>query len=200
MLTNEPQQILPLHRIAHLAQELLHSRLSAGDLVMDATMGNGHDTLFLWKRVQPTGKVIAFDVQPQAISSTKALLLANGWDGTKSSIDLVLESHRHFTRYIDRPLKAVMFNLGYLPGSDRKITTNWSEMKPVMDLLVNQHLAVGACVSIVSYPGHQAGKAEQTELLRYVRKLPSKTWGVLEIVRSNVTDAAPMLIIIEKKE
>lgn len=189
----------PIHRVAQLTQELLHNRINAGDVVMDATMGNGYDTLFLWKRVQPTGKVIAFDVQPRAIILTKKLLHNHGWKEQDTTVELILDSHSHFVKYIDKPLKAVMFNLGYLPGWNKEVSTSWTEIKCVLDQLVHQYLEVGGYISIMSYSGHEEGKTEQAELLTYVRNLPSKSWGVMEIIRSNVVDTAPKLIIIEKK-
>jgi len=191
----------PIYRMAQLTQELLYNRINAGDIVMDATMGNGYDTLFLWKRVQPTGKVIAFDIQPHAIFLTKKLLRNHGWKENDPTVELILDSHSHFAKYTNKPLKTVMFNLGYLPGSDKEIVTSWSEMKYVMDQLVHrQHLAAGGYISIVSYSGHEEGKSEQEALLTYVRNLPSKFWGVMEMKRSNVVESAPKLIIIEKKE
>lgn len=190
----------PIHRISELAQELLFYRINESDFVMDATMGNGYDTLFLWKKVKPTGKVIAFDVQPRAIYQTKELLRNNGWKEDDPAVELILDSHGHFVKYVDRPLKAVMFNLGYLPGSDKEISTSWTEMKCVMDHLVHRYLIVGGYISIVSYSGHDEGKSEQAELLTYVRNLPSKYWGVMEITRSNAAESAPKLILIERKE
>lgn len=199
MLIDTRPQISPIHRMAQLAHELLGCRIAAGDYVMDATMSNGHDTLFLWKKVEPGGKVVAFDIQSKAIDSTKNLLKSNGWHESSPCVQLVLDSHGQFTYYVDRPLKAVMFNLGYLPGADRHISTSWPEVKNVMDQLVNNYLEVGGYISIISYSGHDEGKEEQQQLLDYVRKLPSKSWAVLEILRSNTDITAPKLILIEKK-
>ncbi len=190
----------PIYRVAQLAQELLYNRINAGDLVMDATMGNGYDTLFLWKRVQPTGKVIAFDVQQHAIYQTKKVLINNGWKEQDPTVELILDSHSHFAKYAYKPLKAVMFNLGYLPGSDKEVSTSWPGIKCVLDQLVHHYLEVGGYISIVSYSGHEEGKTEQTELLTYVRNLTSKSWGVMEIIRSNAVESAPKLIIIVRKE
>lgn len=200
MLSDTRPHISPIHRMAQLAHELLGCRIAAGDYVMDATMGNGHDTLFLWKKVEPGGKVVAFDIQPKAIASTKNLLKSNGWNENSPCVELVLDSHCQFAHYIERPLKAVMFNLGYLPGADRHISTSWTEVKNVMEQLVNTYLEVGGYISIISYSGHDEGQTEQQQLLEFVRKLPSKYWSVLEISRSNADISAPKLILIERKE
>ena len=199
MLSDAKPQISPIHRMAQLAHELLGCRIAAGDYVMDATMGNGYDTLFLWKKVEPGGKVFAFDIQPSAISSTKILLKSNGWHETSPGIELILDSHSQFAQYVDKPLKAVMFNLGYLPGSYRHISTSWPEVNNVMEQLTNSHLAIGGFISIISYSGHDEGRVEQQQLLEYVRKLPSKSWSVLEMIRSNTDKSTPKLILIERK-
>ena len=93
--------------------------LGEGDVAVDFTMGNGHDTEFLSRTVGEYGHVFAFDVQEQALASTSERLEKSD---CPDNCTLILDSHHNVKKYVDVPIKAGMFNLGYLPGSDKKIT------------------------------------------------------------------------------
>jgi 16S rRNA C1402 N4-methylase RsmH len=103
------------------AHEMIESSVGVGDMVVDATLGNGHDTLFLAQCVGPTGKVIGFDVQQAALDATRKRLLVAGIG--ESSFELHLESHVQILEYVPFGVSAVVFNLGYLPGADKSVIT-----------------------------------------------------------------------------
>ena len=105
-----------------LAKEILSRAVSPGDAVIDATMGNGHDTLFLCESVGPSGRVYAFDVQEQAVASTEALLRR---EGVLDRARLFCCGHQHMNDYVHEPVQAAVFNLGWLPGGDHSVTTHW---------------------------------------------------------------------------
>ena len=190
----------PIHRLSELAQELLSARLSNGDHVMDATMGNGYDTAFLWYQVKPLGCVTAFDLQSEAVEATRRWLTEQGWTKNETTVQLVHDTHRNFPQYIEKPLKAAMFNLGYLPGSDKKVITQWPDLLLALEALTDSYLLSGGMITIVSYPGHPGGEEEQRCLMEYVGKLPPKTWAVTEINRINSQNPAPRLLFIQKKD
>ena len=103
-----------------LHKQFILTHLREGDVCADFTMGNGHDTEFLSKAVGAAGRVYAFDVQPQALESTAAHMRETG---CPENYTLILDSHSNAKNYIKEPLRAGMFNLGWLPGSDKTVTT-----------------------------------------------------------------------------
>ena len=106
--------------LLEMHKEFILRHLKAGDVCADFTMGNGHDTEFLSKTVGEGGKVYAFDIQKAAVESTAKNLKAAG---CPENYVLINDSHHNLKKYITEPIKAGMFNLGYLPGGDKSITT-----------------------------------------------------------------------------
>lgn len=189
---------LPVHQFVRMAHELLKPRIRPGDHVMDGTMGNGYDTLFLWNQVHPCGRVYAFDVQETALILTRNRLRAAGWDENMSSVQLIPDSHHRLTAYISTPLTAAMFNLGYRPGSDKKIVTQWSYLHQALESLMQGALSPGGCISIISYGEHSGGAVEQRQLAAFLQNLPSANWAVTKFERINARREAPQLLFVEK--
>ncbi|MBR2850426.1 MAG: hypothetical protein IKB84_05260, partial [Clostridia bacterium] len=113
-----------------LQKHFILTHLREGDIAVDFTMGNGHDTEFLSKTVGERGHVYAFDVQEQALASTSEHLKAAG---CPDNCTLILDSHHNVKKYVDVPIKAGMFNLGYLPGSDKTVTTMRKTTLPAIE-------------------------------------------------------------------
>ena len=103
-----------------MARKYISSCVSDGDRVIDATCGNGHDTLFLAKIVGEKGKVFSFDIQPEALVNTRRLLEANN---LADRVHLIQSGHERMDSHVHEKVAAVMFNLGYLPGGNHKIIT-----------------------------------------------------------------------------
>mgnify|MGYP002626423586 FL=1 len=144
------------------AHEVVSEAVRPGDTVVDATAGNGHDTLFLARLVGERGKVIAFDVQPAAIESTRRQLEAAG---VTERVELHCESHTHMASWAEADsVRAVMFNLGYLPGGDHSLITRTTSTLPALDAAADL-LAPGGVLTVVCYPGHSGG-AEESEAVR----------------------------------
>ncbi|MCP5535651.1 MAG: methyltransferase domain-containing protein [Akkermansiaceae bacterium] len=128
-----------------------------GDRVVDATLGNGHDALFLARCVGEYGKVIGFDVQRAAIDSSRQRLTESGIND--AVYELHLASHSELSKHVSGELSAVMFNLGYLPGGDKtQITQVDSTLKALGDALVK--LKQGGLLTVMCYPGHAGGDDE----------------------------------------
>ena len=138
--------------------------ISEGDTVVDFTMGNGNDTLFLSKAVGESGKVYAFDIQEDALVSTRAHLLENG---APENYTLICASHHRVREFVNEPIKAGMFNLGYLPRSGRKAVTTMREttMPAVEEAL--KLLAPDGVLIVAIYPGHEEGALEGDMLREY---------------------------------
>ena len=138
--------------------------ISEGDTVVDFTMGNGNDTLFLSKAVGEVGRVYAFDIQQEALDSTRAHLIANG---APENYTLICASHHRVREFVNEPIKAGMFNLGYLPRSGRKTVTTMREttMPAVEEAL--KLLAPDGVLIVAIYPGHEEGALEGDMLREY---------------------------------
>lgn len=142
--------------ILETEKSFILKHIKEGDTVADFTMGNGHDTLFFSKTVGESGKVYAFDIQPAALESTKRRLTENN---APENYTLICDSHHNAKKYIDCKIKAGMFNLGYLPGSDKSITTKRETTLAAIDVAI-ELLDRDAILLIAVYPGHEEGEIE----------------------------------------
>lgn len=196
-----------LTRIVPYAQRLLAEVLAPGDLAVDLTAGNGHDTLFLQQQVTATGHVIAFDIHPDALDATAARLQAVGIttrrivrpDAAVSDADVTLVAAGHETcgDYLQPPVQAAIANLGYLPGSDRKSPTR-SPTSLAAFAQIAEMLAPGGRLAVVVYPGHAGGDAEAAAVEAWFCTLPQGDWNVLQIRVGNAPQA-PFLLVAEKR-
>ena len=142
--------------------------LKEGDVAVDFTMGNGNDTLFLSKTVGDGGRVYAFDIQEEALISTRAHLEANG---APENYTLICASHHRVKEFVDGPIKAGMFNLGYLPRSGKKAVTTMRETTmPAVEAAL-ELLAPDGVLIVAIYPGHEEGALEGEMLREYFKGL-----------------------------
>lgn len=147
-----------------LHKYFIMEHLSEGDVAVDFTMGNGNDTLFLSKTVGESGKVYAFDIQEDALTSTRAHLEANG---APENYTLICASHHRVKEFVTEPIKAGMFNLGYLPRSGRKAVTTMRETTmPAVEAAL-ELLAPDGVLIVAIYPGHEEGALEGEMLREY---------------------------------
>ena len=147
-----------------LHKYFIMQHISEGDTVVDFTMGNGNDTLFLSKAVGESGKVYAFDIQEEALSSTREHLIANG---APENYTLICASHHRVCEFVNEPIKAGMFNLGYLPRSGRKAVTTMRETTmPAVEAALRL-LAPDGVLIVAIYPGHEEGALEGDMLREY---------------------------------
>lgn len=182
------------------AQLLLEDRLQPGDAVVDATAGNGHDTLFLARQVLPGGKVWAFDVQAAAVEATRARLLENGCG--ESDFTIFHAGHERLAELIPTAfherLAAVMFNLGYLPGSDKHcITQTETTLKAIAQ--ATDWLAPGGLITIAVYPGHDGGKDEAQQIAHLASQLDPRSFEVQHLRPVNRTATPPECWVVWKR-
>lgn len=178
-------------RPVQCAQDWIARIVHPGDVVIDATAGNGHDSLFLARLIGSEGKLHAFDIQQKAIDSTRALLSSNGYSG--ENIMLHCASHSRMAELVDFGVKAVMFNLGYLPGGDRSVISRAEETLPAIEQALSLTVA-GGIVSVVCYPGHEGGDAEASDVTNFLRSLDAGKWRVAELSHGNAPSPAPFLL------
>ena len=185
---------MKLQRVLQYAQHLLKDSVEEGDTVVDATAGNGHDTLFLAQLVGDNGQVYAFDVQKSAVDATLHRLLDNGLEHRA----LVLHTgHEEIAKHVQKPVAAAIFNLGYLPGSDHDIITKPNTTIQAIQALLDL-LKVGGIIVLVIYHGHEGGKEERDAVIDYVSKLPQKFVHVLRYEFLNQQNDPPFIIALEK--
>ena len=179
----------------YLAREVILRAVEPGDTVVDATMGNGHDTQMLCETVGPEGRVWAFDVQAQAVEETRNRLRAQGLDGRA---ELILSGHEHMAEYVKGPVKAVMFNLGWLPGGDHAVTTRWETTRTAVESALDLLAPMGVLV-ICAYPGHAEGEREKQELAAFLGGLDNRRYNVLHQRFLNAGPGAPECFVIQKQ-
>jgi tRNA A58 N-methylase Trm61 len=189
---------MKLERVLQFAKTLMEKSVSDGDIVVDATLGNGHDTLFLANLVGETGKVYGFDVQEQAIQNSKSLLQEQS---LQQRTVLIHKGHEHLLELIPSNhhghVKAAIFNLGYLPGSDKSIVTvPETTIAAVSQLL--EILSPEGVIVLVIYHGHPEGAIERDALIKYVQSIDQKQGRVLLYQFLNQKNHPPFIIAIEK--
>jgi predicted methyltransferase len=143
-------------RLTDYAHDLIRPFLWPGGLAVDATAGNGHDTAFLAEQLGPDGTVCAFDVQAAAIAATRERVAALPHP---ARLELHQVSHTELTARVPGLACAIVFNLGYLPGGDKRITTRAEDTRIALDQ-ARGLLAAPGILCVVAYPGHPAGRPE----------------------------------------
>lgn len=186
--------LLTALRFSH---ELLAKQVKPGNTVVDATIGNGYDTLFLAQLVGENGKVYGFDVQKQAIETTQERLRK---ENAQQQVVLFCQGHETLAQVLseDQSIHAAIFNLGYLPRGDKKIVTHSETTISALQQLL-QRLVKNGLVLLVLYSGHEEGFVEKEALLHYVRQLPQEEYSVLTYQFVNQKNEPPSLLAIEKK-
>ena len=183
-----------LRNARHLAADYMIRTIQPGDSVVDATMGNGKDTLFLCGLVGEAGHVYAFDVQEEAVRRTQERVSEAGFAARTT---LLLAGHETMARHVPQGVKAVMFNLGWLPGAQHIVTTKTDTTLEAVRAAV-ELIGRGGIVTVCIYPGHEEGTRELHALLDYAKGLSVRTYNVLHHHFLNAAEGTPELILIQK--
>ncbi len=185
-------------KATEMAHELVAKRIRKRSCVVDATAGNGHDTVFLAERVGPTGKVFAFDIQEAAIEATRVRLEEAG-HATQAT--LKMESHEHLGAHLPKRhhghVQAIMFNLGYLPGGDKSVTTRWDSTMAALRTSL-ELISDSGIITVTAYPGHREGGEEANAIVQFGRWLDPREYRVLQYHFLNLTNDPPFLVAIER--
>ena len=177
-----------MENIIDFSHYLLKKHLTKSDVVIDMTVGNGHDTLFL---VQISKFVYGFDIQKDACVKADGLL--KGYQNFK----IINDSHIFFDKYIKDEIAGVIFNLGYLPGGDKNIHTDATTVLKTLKKILHILKINGICI-IVFYPGHKSGFEEASIIQKYLQSLNQKEFAVLKYEFINQINNPPFLIAIKK--
>ena len=180
-----------MKRPLEMAHDFLAQVITQEDIVVDATMGNGHDTLFLAKLAK---QVYAFDIQKQALEKTSQRLQEAGL----TNAELILQGHETVDQFV-REVKAAIFNLGYLPSADKSIITQPQTTLDALDKLCHM-LVKGGRIAIMIYYGHEGGDIERDAVMDFVSHLPQQEYTSTIYRTLNQINNPPFLVMIEKLE
>ena len=182
------------------AHRVIAEVLRPGDIAIDATAGNGHDTLFLANCVGGVGKVYGFDIQQQALDSVWQRLDAAGASG---QVSLYHAGHEVMAMLLPESVaarvKAVMFNLGYLPGGDKQRTTATSTTLAALQASLSL-LAPGGVISLLAYTGHPGGREEAERVKAWATRLPQDLFTVVIELPPAQRDNAPEWVVIRRQQ
>ena len=177
-----------------LVHLFLHNFVREGNTVVDATCGNGYDTLLLARLVGAGGHVYGFDIQQQALIETGRRLAEAE---LSQRVDLLLAGHERLAEYVTVPAQIVLFNLGYLPGGNRTLVTLPETTVTALEQSL-QLLAPGGIVLVTIYPGHDGGSDEQSRVESWAAGLNPRTAYCWRMGQTNVRPGAPYLLLIQK--
>ncbi len=190
-----PSRITPQLRgpvaLSHLAAQTF---VTPGNRAVDATCGNGNDTLLLAELVGQTGRVWAFDIQQEAIETTRGKLAAAGM---LDRVELINGSHESMGDILREPVATVLFNLGYLPGGNRGLTTTTETTLVALDSALTL-IIPGGIIAATLYPGHPEGAREHDAVAAWAAGLDPRRFHTWEMGQMNVAPSAPRLILIQK--
>lgn len=191
----ESMTSLPLVQQAHVAFSAI---VKEGDTAIDATVGNGHDTLFLAREVGESGKVYGFDIQEAALDTAYKRLQA---EGMADRVSLYHAGHEAMAVVLPESVrgrvKAVIFNLGYLPGGDKQRTTAISTTLAALGQALSL-LAPGGAISVLAYTGHPGGREEAEAVQEWAGSLPDEYCQVRIEVPSSRSGTAPEWVWVRR--
>lgn len=184
-----------MYQITEWCRHFMEQQIRPGDLCVDATMGNGHDTALLCRLAGPSGRVLAFDIQEQALRNTQKRLRETG---APDNYRLILDSHSHMEQYADAgTVSCITFNFGYLPGGDHGLST-----KPDTSIAaIRQGLSLlkkDGLMSLCIYSGGDSGFEERDALLSYLKELDPKKYLVILSSYYNRPKDPPIPVLIRK--
>lgn len=179
-----------------LAHKFVREHVHAGAFCIDATAGKGRDTIFLCELVTETGKVLAFDIQPDAVQQTQALVSQHGYEGIAS---VILDSHSNMEAYAaPESADCIMFNFGWLPGGSHKIFTRPETSIPAIEAGLRL-LKPGGIMSLCIYYGGESGYEERDALLEYLSTIDNRKYTVIVNTFHNRTGDPPIPVYIYKE-
>ena len=180
----------------NISHDFLRRSISSGARVIDATAGNGGDTLLLCELVGDSGHVTAFDIQQAAVDATKGRIDEAGY---ADRCDVILDSHANMIRYFEKEsVDAIVFNFGWLPGGSHDVFTraesSISAIKQGCELLT-----VGGVMSLCVYYGRNNGYDERDAILDFVSTLDYRKYTVIHLSFKNRINDPPFPIFIVKE-
>lgn len=183
------------YQITEWVHHFIREQVQPGDICIDATMGNGNDTVLLSELAGETGKVFAFDIQEMALVHTQEKLCRKG---CVSNYRLLLQSHECMGQYAsEESVSCIVFNFGYLPGGDHKKATRVdSSIRAIEEGL--KLLKKKGLMTLCIYSGGDSGFEERDEILGFIHRLDSRKYLVIQSEYINRPNHPPIPVLIVK--
>lgn len=183
------------YQITQWCAHFIKEQVREGDLCIDATMGNGNDTLLLSRLCGETGQVLAFDIQEMALKHTKKRLLDAD---APCNYALYLESHAAMDHYAaPGSVSCIVFNFGYLPGGDHtKATRSTTSIKALEQSLTL--LKKNGLLSLCIYSGGDSGFEERDAVLNWLKALDPHRYLVIRSEYYNRPNHPPIPVLVIK--
>lgn len=181
-------------KVTFWAHEVVKPYLKDALVLVDGTMGNGQDTLFLRENSSSDAKVYSFDIQPIALEMTSQVLTEQDRLG---SVELILANHRDINKFIPTKIDVGMLNLGYLPQGNKEITTMTENSLSTLGIWLEK-LSLHGLISVVCYPGHVEGEQEYLAISNYLSELSGALFQVARMEAWNRKNGAPVAFFIER--
>lgn len=176
------------------AREIIEGAMAEGAVAVDATMGNGHDTEWLCELAGETGRVYAFDVQPEAVARTRERLAQRGLGGRAT---LLCAGHEHMAELVPKPADAIVFNLGWLPGAEHGVTTQTATTLTAVNAALGL-LKEDGVMTVCIYPGHEEGARELRALTEWAAGLDPAQYDAMGKRYLNQPNDPPRMIAVRK--
>lgn len=172
--------------VSILAHNIINSYVEDKGVAIDATLGNGYDCDFLSSHFK---KVYAFEIQKEACEK---------YIDQNNNVKIINESHHKIDEFVNEEINCICYNLGYLPGGNKEVTTLAETSLKSIQVSLNL-LAKNGLMTIAIYRGHNEGKEEENCILKYLRTLPKNRYGVMLHECINRSNLSPLLVVVEKK-
>lgn len=185
--------IMKNYQITQWCSRFIEEQVKEGDICIDATMGNGNDTLLLSRLAGPDGQVLAFDIQEQALQAARQKLLR---ENAPANYTLFLESHTHMADHVKPDsVSCIVFNFGYLPGGDHSLATRSETSIQALEQSLTL-LKKGGLLSLCIYSGGDSGFEERDALLTWLKKLDSHNYLVIRSDYYNRPNNPPIPVLV----
>lgn len=178
------------------AREMIEGAMFEGARAIDATMGNGHDTLWLCELAGENGRIYAFDIQPEAVDRTRDRLAEAG---LSERAELFCAGHERMCEFVPESVDAIVFNLGWLPGAEHGVTTHTETTLKAVEAALSL-LKEDALMTVCIYPGHDEGARELGALLEWGASLDDRRYDVLLKTYLNQPNNPPRMMAVRKKK
>lgn len=182
-------------QITQWCARFIREQVKPGDLCIDATIGNGNDTLLLSTLCKENGQVLAFDIQEMALTNTRKRLQCAG---APENYQLILDSHINMGSYASPgSVSCIVFNLGYLPGGDHSLSTKAETSIQALEQGLSL-LQKSGLISLCIYSGGDSGFQERDQVLAWLSALDPRKYLVIRSDYFNRPNNPPIPVLIIK--
>lgn len=181
--------------VHQIVEYIINMHVKEDFICVDGTLGNGFDSLKILSKLSNKGTLYSFDIQKEAILKSEKLI--NSASLRNKNYHLICDSHENVREYVKETIDFFILNLGYLPGGDKSITTDYNSVSKFLKNIkyITNEGGVGI---IVFYPGHESGKIELDNISEILTNYDQKCYNILEIKFINQKNNPPQIILIER--